>query len=77
MAGMILGWHFQKITSSVPQVSAIDSFGPWMYNLEKYSFQVLVVLVFGKIGPLEYFGRITILVPEEFSIYTLSPWAYT
>ena len=54
---MILGLHFQKITSLVPQVSAIGSFGPWMYKFGKCSFKVLGLLVIGKIGPLEHFGE--------------------
>ena len=54
---MILGLHFQKITSLVPQVSAIGSFGPWMYKVGECSFKVLGLLVIGKIGPLEHFGE--------------------
>ena len=72
---MILGWHFKKITSLVPEVSAIGSFGPWMYKFGKYSFKVLRLLVIGKKGPFENFGEITVSVLVKSENNNNNPWA--
>ena len=71
---MILGLHFQEITSLIPLVWKLAEMVPGKYTLKKSDEICLVELQLVKFGPLVKFDRLAELVPQKSGIYTIGPW---